>query len=141
VLNVRELNKITTLDVFSLALLAINVVEVFTEMTVLQLYENVKINLELREGMKSATRTIDLFKVSIVSVLFMAIAGLLALLAVPEGTCIVGQFMENNMCKSCKTYVDPYCVDCSSRFACDDCMTGYFPVDRDCLECTERFGN
>jgi hypothetical protein len=73
----------TILDIISLALLATNILEVFIEICVLKLYENLKINLELKGALKSQTRTIDLFKISIVSGLFLAATVLVGLFAVP----------------------------------------------------------
>ena len=83
VVNIKFLQKMTILDIISLALLAINIFEVFIEICVLKLYENVKINLELKGALKSQTRTIDLFKISIVSGLFLAATVLVGLFAVP----------------------------------------------------------
>ena len=49
--------------------------------------------------MKSQARTVDLFKVTIVSGLFLLASILLGFFAVPRGTCVRGQFLENNICK------------------------------------------
>ena len=81
--NIKFLEKRTVLDVISLALLGINIFEVFVEILVLKLYENVKINLELRNALKSQTRTIDLFKISIVSGLFLTATVLVGFFTVP----------------------------------------------------------
>jgi hypothetical protein len=94
------------LDIISLALLAMNIFEVFVEILILKIYENVKINLELKNALKSQTRAIDLFKISIVSGLFLAATVLVGLFAVPKGTCVRGFFLENNICKDCRLYVD-----------------------------------
>jgi hypothetical protein len=83
VVNIKFLQKMTILDIISLALLAINIFEIFIEICVLKLYENLKINLELKGALKSQTRTIDLFKISIVSGLFLAATVLVGLFAVP----------------------------------------------------------
>ena len=83
VVNIKFLEKRTVLDVISLALLGINIFEVFVEILVLKLYENVKINLELRNALKSQTRTIDLFKISIVSGLFLTATVLVGFFTVP----------------------------------------------------------
>ena len=83
VVNIKFLEKRTVLDVISLALLGINIFEVFVEILVLKLYENVKINLELRNALKSQTRTIDLFKISIVSGLFLTATALVGFFTVP----------------------------------------------------------
>ena len=139
-INVNELQKVTVLDIFSFAFLGANVVEVFIETCVLRLYENWQINLELRGSMKSQPRTVDLFKVSIVSGLFLMASIMVGFFAVPKGKCIQGQFLENNICKKCVTYVDPSCVACSNRFACDECQVGYFGIDKDCISCKQRFG-
>ena len=81
--NIKFLEKRTVLDVISLALLGINIFEVFVEILVLKIYENVKINLELRNALKSQTRTIDLFKISIVSGLFLTATVLVGFFTVP----------------------------------------------------------
>ena len=83
VVNIKFLEKRTVLDVISLALLGINIFEVFVEILVLKIYENVKINLELRNALKSQTRTIDLFKISIVSGLFLTATVLVGFFTVP----------------------------------------------------------
>lgn len=140
VINVQALSKLTILDIISLALLAMNIFEVFVEILVLKIYENVKINLELKNALKSQTRTIDLFKIWIVSALFLTVTVLVGFFAVPKGTCVQGFFLENNICKNCRTYVDYQCVACSNRFSCDECQAGYFGVDKDCIACSERFG-
>lgn len=83
ILNIRELGKMNLIDYITLGCFVANIIEVLAEMTVLRLYENIRINLELRQALKSQTRTIDLFKVSIVSAVFLLITIGVGFFAVP----------------------------------------------------------
>lgn len=51
-----------------------------------------------------------------------------------------GYFNENNICKDCKEFVDPECIKCEERSACLQCLPGYYPIDKKCHPCKERFG-
>jgi len=51
--NTHALGKVTTFDWICIAILAANIFEVCIEIFVLKIYENLKINLELRNPLKS----------------------------------------------------------------------------------------
>ena len=84
----------------------------------LQIYDNLYINLETRPKLRSHTRLGDNLKVSMLSVLFSVVSILLGLYAFAEQGCTRDFFEENSICKSCREFVDPFCSDCTERWAC-----------------------
>ena len=55
--------------------------------------------------------------------------------------CVQGFFEENNICKDCAEFVDPSCIKCEERAACLECLPGYYPIDKKCLPCKDKFGD
>lgn len=88
IINCLALKTITVFDWICIAILAANALEVIIEITVLKLYENININLELRSPMKSQTRVEDLFKITLISILFLATTLLVGFFAIPKEGCI-----------------------------------------------------
>jgi len=138
--NNLELEKISNFDIVCLSVLGLNLLQVFIEIVLTQMYENVHINLELRQAMKSLTRVEDLIKISLVCAFFFSTTLLVGLFAFEDQGCVRGYFEENSICKDCKAFVDQNCIDCNSRFACEMCIDGYFAIDRTCYSCSERHG-
>jgi hypothetical protein len=111
---------------------------VFCEVAILQLYDNVNINLEMRSKLRSHTRLSDNFKVTMLSSLLTAFAIVLGVYAFAEQGCVRDYFEENSICKPCRELVDPFCSHCDSRWACEACDLGYYPIDQTCLSCQSK---
>ena len=104
--NNLELEKISNFDIVCLSVLGTNLVQVFIEIVLSKIYENVHINLELRQAMKSLTRVEDLIKISLVCAFFFSTTLLVGLFAFEDQGCVRGFFEENSICKDCKAFVD-----------------------------------
>jgi hypothetical protein len=78
VVNLQNLNWISVIIPMTSLFLT------FLEITILQVYENVYINLEMRSKLRSHTRLGDNFKVGMLSVLFATLAVLLGVYAFGE---------------------------------------------------------
>jgi hypothetical protein len=108
------------------------------EITAMSVFELLGSNLELRVRLRSKTRLNDLLRISAVGIFLTAASIMAGQNAFPDSACIVDFFIENNICKSCRELVDPLCARCDDRTACLQCDSGFYPIDKKCLNCKKK---
>ena len=95
----------------------------------------------MRVKLRSHSRLTDLFKITAVSFLVSSSSILLGMNTFTSQGCIADFFEENSICKPCREIVNPLCRKCNDRSACNTCDSGYYPIDRSCLDCKQKDEN
>ena len=131
-------NDIVEQTSISRAALAFPIISLFLialEVCTLQLFDNCKVNLEMRVRLRSTIRLRDMFRVSSLSILMTMGSVLIGLYGFAKQGCVSDFFEENSICKSCRSFVNPYCSQCEDRTACTGCDKGFYPIDTECIDC------
>lgn len=89
----------------------------------------------MRIKLRSSSRLTDLFRVTGLSIVITSISVLLGMYLFERQGCVTDFFEENSICKPCRDFVNPFCAQCEDRTACNECDRGFYPFDRQCIDC------